>query len=319
MYTKKINIYNYQQDHYDHHRHGWSEAIQQLNPLHKDDGIIFESICDTIHEIKFKNKQKILNKNKWIGVIHSTIKTNNVFEEALNIDYVIKNIKKYDILNTCAGIYVLSEYSKKYLNNRYPFLHVNKVYHPTNFNILTFNHNEYIKNKNKSIIHLGVFLRKFSSFVRLKTRIHNKIAMVSNNYWYEKYSKDVLYNLTYKYIKEISKINFFYNRLENNEYDKLLSKNIVFIDLYDSSANNSVIECISRNTPLLINKHPAVVEYLGDDYPFYFDNLEEANNKADDIELILSTHEYLKNKDKSFLSYKYFLDSFYNSSIYQNL
>lgn len=58
--------------------------------------------------------------------------------------------------------------------------------------------------------------------------------------------------------------------LSNEEYDQLLSENIVFIYLIDASAVNTLIECIVRNTPILINRHPAVVELLGEDYPLYY-------------------------------------------------
>ncbi|MFN8643026.1 MAG: hypothetical protein U0802_15745 [Candidatus Binatia bacterium] len=63
-------------------------------------------------------------------------------------------------------------------------------------------------------------------------------------------------------------------------YDRLLSEN-VFLDLLDASANNSVIECLARDTPLLVNRHPAVVEYLGPDYPLYFDDLAHAARLLD--------------------------------------
>ena len=58
--------------------------------------------------------------------------------------------------------------------------------------------------------------------------------------------------------------------LSNEEYDQLLSENIVFIYLIDASAVNTLIECIIRNTPILINRHPAVVELLGENYPLYY-------------------------------------------------
>ena len=87
-------------------------------------------------------------------------------------------------------------------------------------------------------------------------------------------------------------------RLDNKTYDYMLSVNICFINLYDSSANNAVIECIARNTPLLINKHPAVVEYLGDNYPFYYENIEQASHMAEDFDLIKKTHEYLKSNEE---------------------
>ena len=86
----------------------------------------------------------------------------------------------------------------------------------------------------------------------------------------------------------------------------MLTSGIVFLDLYDSSANNAVIECIARNTPLLVNKHPAVVEYCGEDYPLYFDNLDHASDMLHDRELIISAHEYFKNMDKSWLNGGYF-------------
>jgi len=87
--------------------------------------------------------------------------------------------------------------------------------------------------------------------------------------------------------------------LENNDYDSLLSKNIVFINLVGASAVNTVIECIVRNTPIIINRLPALIEVLGDKYPLFYDNIE-------DVHLLLtrskinSGHVYLKslNKDK---------------------
>ena len=90
------------------------------------------------------------------------------------------------------------------------------------------------------------------------------------------------------------------------EYDNLLSNNIVFVDLFDASANNAVLECIIRNTPILINKLPAIVEYLGENYPLYFNNLDEVSKILENNDLILQAHEYLKSMNKSDLSIDYF-------------
>ena len=43
----------------------------------------------------------------------------------------------------------------------------------------------------------------------------------------------------------------------------------MILSLVDASANNAVIDCIARATPLLVNPHPAVIEYFGADYPTY--------------------------------------------------
>ena len=91
------------------------------------------------------------------------------------------------------------------------------------------------------------------------------------------------------------------------EYDILLSKNIVFVDLFDASANNTVLECIIRNTPIIINKLPSVVEYLGTDYPLYFNNLDEVKNILNNDTLILKAHEYLIKLEKKELKIDYFI------------
>ena len=81
------------------------------------------------------------------------------------------------------------------------------------------------------------------------------------------------------------------------------------MDLEGASANNGVIESMRRNTPLLINRIPAVVEYLGNQYPFYFSNLDEANYKINNLNLIQDTHVYLKNMDKKIIDIKNFINS----------
>jgi hypothetical protein len=60
--------------------------------------------------------------------------------------------------------------------------------------------------------------------------------------------------------------------IDNNIYDNLLTENIVFLNLVDASAVNTIIECIARNTPLIVNRHPAVIELLGEKYPLYYEN-----------------------------------------------
>ena len=48
-------------------------------------------------------------------------------------------------------------------------------------------------------------------------------------------------------------------RVSAYRYDCLLSENVVTIELFDASANNVIVECIARNTPIVVNRHPAVV------------------------------------------------------------
>jgi len=100
--------------------------------------------------------------------------------------------------------------------------------------------------------------------------------------------------------------------LDNNSYDELLSNNIVFIHLVDASAINTVLECILRNTPIIVNKIPAVVEMLGEEYPLYFEKLYEVSNILEDTERIKKAHKYIFSLNKTKFSLDSFLDNFWN-------
>lgn len=83
----------------------------------------------------------------------------------------------------------------------------------------------------------------------------------------------------------------------NEAYDTLLAESIVFINLVDASACNTILECIARATPILVNPLPAVVEYLGVDYPLYYTEIDEAAYLLTKRDKLEEAHQYLKHLD----------------------
>jgi hypothetical protein len=108
-------------------------------------------------------------------------------------------------------------------------------------------------------------------------------------------------------------------KLDDKTYDDLLKTSIIFIKLLDASAVNTIIEAIVRNTPVLVNPLDAVVEYLGKDYPFYYNTLEEASKKANDPYLIRKAYFYLKKKDKTFLKIETFIQSLRSLKVFESM
>lgn len=112
----------------------------------------------------------------------------------------------------------------------------------------------------------------------------------------------------------------FIDKLSNEDYDQLLTENIVFINLVDASAVNTIIECIVRNTPIIVNDHPAVIELLGPNYPLYFknnyQNYFEMNKQVVDLltntNNIKKAYQYLTGIDKSRFNVKNFTNQFMN-------
>lgn len=111
-----------------------------------------------------------------------------------------------------------------------------------------------------------------------------------------------------KLITSVEQINF----LENDEFDKLLTHNVMFLDLYEASAANTVIEAIARYNPIIINKIPPVVEYLGEEYPLYYTQLDQLQYIT--RERIVLTYEYLRKlRLRSELSIENFSEKFYKA------
>ena len=62
------------------------------------------------------------------------------------------------------------------------------------------------------------------------------------------------------------------------------------------------------------------MEYLGEDYPFYYNSLEECAEKAEDLNLVKEAHEYLKEcATRKKLSQEHFKKTFEESEVYNLL
>lgn len=96
--------------------------------------------------------------------------------------------------------------------------------------------------------------------------------------------------------------------VRNSTYDHLLSENIIFLHLLAGVANNTVLECIVRATPLVINRHSGPEFYLGANYPLFFDDLREVPHLLSP-ENIFRAHEYLCRLDKTWMHGRVFAES----------
>jgi hypothetical protein len=113
----------------------------------------------------------------------------------------------------------------------------------------------------------------------------------NNINYFIKYLLEYIYNIARKY--NINDYNKIYELLisnhnstqvqcyvSNEEYLNILTSSVVFADYIDCSASNTIVECIATCTPIIVNRHPAIVEYLGDDYPLYIDKIYNENNET---------------------------------------
>ena len=81
--------------------------------------------------------------------------------------------------------------------------------------------------------------------------------------------------------------------------------------LEDASAVNTVIECIVRNTPIIVNRLNALEEVLGKKYPLFYDSINDVKNLLT-MKYIEKGHDYLKNLNKTELKLETFVNKFIN-------
>jgi hypothetical protein len=96
--------------------------------------------------------------------------------------------------------------------------------------------------------------------------------------------------------------------LSHAAYDHLLASSVVFVELMFAVANNTVIECIARGTPILINRLSGPEYYLGSEYPLYYRDFREIPDLLT-VPRILEAHEYLRALDKHWISGAHFCDA----------
>jgi hypothetical protein len=316
---KKINMSAQIGDYYGKHRSGWSYAVAGLADLHNPEGVILDSFVERTfgwHPDGVKP-----HRSPWIGFIHVPPIVPVWFMSEMSNENIFTLPQWKESLSFCKGIFTLTSYHKKNLEKILP-VPVNNLLHPTETPEIQWNWQKFISNKEKKIIQIGYWLRKLYSIHLLDAQSFKKVFIVkddtSMDYLLkaEKENYSLKNHLTEEALQSVKLLPF----QTNHDYDLLLSNNIIYLDLYDSSANNAIIECIVRNTPVLVNPIEPVIEYLGVDYPFYFTDHLEAAEKLQNFDLIKDTHEYLKDHPvKKKLSLRYFRKSFIESSVYQNL
>lgn len=280
------------------HRGGWRYVVDILqSEFHTPDGVL---LLTAVEDVMMSGKPI---EEPWIGFIHQVPKNN--LPNFPDLERLLKNPTWLASIKHCQGIFTISPYLKGYLERQFLPFPINCVPYAVDFQFEEFNYNAFAKSERK-LLFVGEFMRNFQAFSELDAAGYQKLLLVT-----ETFSRA---NIPMSPSVTIN------DRLTDQEYDSMLSNSLVFLNLTDAPANTTVVECLARNTPILINRLPGVVDYLGRDYPFYYDSLQEAAYKLQDEELIQQTIEYLKNSPiKQKLRKEYFIRAFESGSIYRSL
>ncbi|MCA9138732.1 MAG: hypothetical protein KDB00_18300 [Planctomycetales bacterium] len=275
-----------------HHRCGWKYAMEQLVPLVSDDGVLLDDFVDKNFGWAPIRKP---HQEPWIGVFHkppnwpdwlgdqekhntpSRILTSPLFQESARHLRLAITFSKH-----------LGDWLRDRIKSP-----VVTIPLPTTLPNLEFAPEHFTANPEPAVVQVGYVLRNLRAIHQLNSPSPlKKVWIRIESESARRYERQVgaYWDLTgprpeYGDVHSNA-------RLDNMSYDELLSRNIVFLELFDSSANNTIIECIVRRTPLVVNRLPAIEEYLGADYPLFYEDISDADALLNDS-VLFNAHKHL--------------------------
>jgi hypothetical protein len=316
---KKIDLGDQPRGFFGQHRSGWPYVLKLLSRLQNPSGVYLDSFIE--RTFCWHPDGPRAHRRPWVGFIHVPPGVPPWFQAEQSNEAIFRTALWKESAPLCRGLFTLSRYHRRALEARLEIAVENLIF-PTETPRLKWTWDRFAANRDKKIIQVGWWLRKLHTIFMLPTRSYRKIFLRVTHA-----DLDALLRRERELLARSGEFrDSMYDTAEqvvyvpNDAYDRLLSENVVILNLYDSSANNTLIECMVRHTPLLVNPVEAVVEYLGPDYPLYFETLDEAAAKAESPDLLRAASRYLAgHPGLAALDGDHFLESFVKSGIYGSL
>ena len=335
-----------------YHRSGWKFVMDAINQNNDSSAnMLLDPYIDST--FLWRNDELMANgtipyNQQWVGIMHHTENTSYSENNAVNI---IKNSSFIASLPTCKCIIVMSKHLQQWLRDElhklnYGNVEVHYLCHPTMFVPNMFTIEKFRENKEKRIIQIGGWMRDIYGIYKLyvaEPNIKKTLLKWKGMDCYLKpnhiniiiecddtSSSNICGNICETYVCQNKYIEGLLRWVKHNEesvdileninnmqYDDLLASNIVFIELIDVAACNTIVECIVRNTPIIVNRLAGAEELLGHNYPLFYNTIEEASMLANRLlnendNLMMRTYNYLNDMDKSKFKLDTFMTDFQN-------
>lgn len=287
-----------------HHRNLFCKSIELLREeMHSDEAdILFipaieETMCD---------EPDMFYQNNWIGIIHSVAHHPEFFYTP-DLSRLCTRMDYLEAMKNCKGLYTLTSFQAEYLKTHLPpnlqKFPIQRLLYPVEVDSeVGSSLVPDLMRKEDAVInvtHIGSFARDFDFFFRAKLPPKFQKVFVAADEETQEISKQAP-----KDVKVVG-------RLSAGDYEKALKTSVVFLTLkYEGAANTLILECIARNIPILSPATSSCEEYLGKDYPLFYD----PSATPEEIESVLtlpkieSAIDYLKNKKKDQFSHESFIN-----------
>lgn len=241
----------------------------------------------------------------WVGIFHLPPNLPEWFSPK-TLEAVFHDPRFLRSLPYLKGAVALSEHTAGLLRDRLD-VPVAVFKHPTEMVSRTFSWEAFEKNPDKKLVQIGWYLRNYRAIYQVTAPPpFRKVHIAQSKPFIEEARRRTDLHSPFRHRPDVGETEIV-AWLENAAYDEILTQNVIFLELFEASANNAVIEAIARNTPLVVNRHRAVAEYLGPDYPLFYDDLGDVASLLEPAR-IRAAHEHIRSLDKRDFEVEAFVD-----------
>lgn len=280
------------------HRSGWRYVLDMLSSVPCSSNLILDDFIERTFQREDNNQ---VWKVPWVGIMHHPPQFPLWLDETASLETIMETERFKISLPYLKAIIVLSEHLKQWLKSKVD-VPIFVLKHPTEIPKLQFSYKSFLMSKIKSVIQVGYFSKNIRAIDQVRLpKSYKKIHVFNNKPWIIN-ARDRVDRFSPWRSRKIWGETEIVERLSDDSYDSLLGKSLVLCEFFDASASNVIIESIARNTPIIVNRHPAVIEYLGSTYPLLFNDINDIYDMVSDADRIKAAHDYLYSMDKSFLS-----------------
>jgi hypothetical protein len=224
-------------------------------------------------------------RQPWVSFVHTTPHDNAAFDhKGQNLDALLSEPRFLQSLDHCRGLIVLSEDNQRYLRERLSAtrseLPIYRLFHP---NIPLAEPTERCSvdlgsESQPKVFHVGWHLRSFSAFARLRLDRTRKVLLVPKNQPIEHFLRNVVDRELR--LAGLGRAEDYFGDVytaSQADYAHILRRAVIFNHYIRPAGSNLISECISAGARLVVNRHPAFEEYLGTDYPLFYDGPDDAD------------------------------------------
>lgn len=257
------------------HRSGWPSVMQSLQDVASNEGILLDDFCDASFKYRSISAPVL---EPWVGVFHHPVCVNSPLpsDKRRELRFVARHrLWKASRSNLRGAIALCSEVAddlRDWLN--VPTI---SLFHPTQANVTSWSVDAAMKVRR--LLQVGYTLRNTRLIFQLAADGWGRVRLFGANRR-DRHRDNALQRMAIRPVVEPEEVESLH-RVDNSTYDRLMSESLLVTELFGAAANNLIVECMIRGTPIFVNRLPAVEEYLGVDYPLFYSDVNEISSRLD--------------------------------------